>query len=90
MYTKRQGSGMGIPWHVLYYQNESGACELRDFIDSRKPEEQGKIFTWISAQVPLDQIKKALKMKADIANRFRKGEALYDSFSRPPRTKAQE
>lgn len=130
-------------WHVLYYQAESGACELKDFIDSRKPEERQKILAWISlleemgpqvprpyadllrdgihelrikltgsqfrvlyffcfrdmvvlthaftkttAQVPPDQIKKAMTLKADVASRFRKGEDLYDSFSRPSRRNA--
>jgi hypothetical protein len=38
-------------------------------------------FTKTSAQVPADQIKKALKIKAEVIGRFKKREDLYDSFS---------
>jgi len=129
-------------WRVLYYQTEAGLCDLQDFIDSRKSEEQQKILAWISlleekgphvprpyvdllrdgihelrikltgnqvrilyffcfrniivlthaftkksSRVPDDQITKALKAKADVIRRFTKGEAFYDSLSRPSRNK---
>lgn len=38
-------------------------------------------FTKTSAQVPPDQIKKAVKIKAEVISRFKKREDLYDSFS---------
>lgn len=34
-------------WHVVYYRSESGDCEIRSFIDSRKSAEQDKIMAWI-------------------------------------------
>jgi hypothetical protein len=39
---------MASAWHVVYYQSEKGDCELLDFLDSRKEQEQQKIRAWIS------------------------------------------
>ena len=129
---------MESAWYVVYYQTEKGVSELKDFIQSRKDQEQQKILAWIAlleekgpqvprpyadllrdgihelrikltgnqvrvlyffcyrnivvlthaftkttSKVPEDQIKKALKCRDDVLQRFKKGEALYDSFSRP-------
>ena len=39
---------MASAWHVVYYQSEKGVCELLEFLDSRKEQEQQKIRAWIT------------------------------------------
>lgn len=128
---------MASAWHLVYYQSAEGQCDILEFLESRKGQEQQKIYAWFSlleekgpqlprpyadllrdgihelrikltgnqvrvlyffcfrdyvvlthaftkntSKVPEDQIKKALKCRDDVLTRFKKGEALNDSFPR--------
>lgn len=35
-------------WNIIYYETETGECPVQKFIDSRKEENQAKIFSMLS------------------------------------------
>ena len=39
---------MGPAWQVFGYQTDSGVCEVKDFIESRKREDQQKLLAWLA------------------------------------------
>ena len=34
-------------WNVLYYESETGVCEVQDYLKSRKPSDKAKALAWI-------------------------------------------